>query len=579
MGILSWPFKGWGPFQYPITLGFFPFNFFLGYVYLSPILTLFPPPHWCAVPALSHLSREERKMLAIPRTETGGYDQCSRYVVDWNLVLNETKSLNQLVGDLKIFDDQKLARKNSSTDWNVGACTDGWEYDTDNFHRSAVSDLNWVCDDSWIPAFSQSIFFVGAVPGMPFFGWLSDHYGRIPAILSSNLVALVSGIAIPFVTEYIAFCVLRFMMGLAFNSFFTIPYTLAIEYVEESKRTLVGNIGLALALTVSGVYQPWLVKALGDWKVFNWLLFAQMALVIATPLIMPESCRWLLSMGEGEKTVKIMKRIAKMNGREVSDEVYDSVLSLAKKQKEERANTAPPSYLDLFRTKEMRLITILITILWMLISLEFDCTVRNITNLDFSIYVSFCISAALEFPADLLSIVGLEWLGRRWSAALSMLAVGITILPCAWLTDQPMPQAIFAMAGRFFATYAMNTGFQFSVEVLPTTLRGQGMAVVHLMSMVSQVASPLIVYSSKLSEKAPWIIISLIAIIASIPGLFLPETAGVNLPDNLESMKTFGKNDRFFWMPLLGSATREVKPKTSKKTEIGAEDNPAFSSF
>ena len=70
---------------------------------------------------------------------------------------------------------------------------------------------------------------------------------------------------------------------------------------------------------------------------------------------------------------------------------------------------------------------------------------------------------------------------------------------------------------------------------------------------------------SKLSEKAPWIIISLIAIIASVPGrhkilfgptetklkvsiffvltqgLFLPETAGVNLPDTLESMKTFGK--------------------------------------
>ena len=58
--------------------------------------------------------------------------------------------------------------------------------------------------------------------------------------------------------------------------------------MDESKRTLVGNIGLALALTVSGVYQPWLVKALGDWKVFNWILFAQMALVIATPLVMPE---------------------------------------------------------------------------------------------------------------------------------------------------------------------------------------------------------------------------------------------------------------------------------------------------
>jgi len=556
---------GWGPFQYLITLGFFPFNFFLGYVYLSPILTMFPPPHWCSVPALSHLSREERKELAIPRTETGGYEQCSQYLVDWNLVLNDSSPQ-----DLKNL---------STTNWDVGACTDGWEYDTENFHRSIVSDLDWVCEDSWIPAFSQSIFFVGAVPGMLFFGWLSDHYGRIPAILSSNLVALVSGIAIPFVTEYVAFCLLRFMMGIAYNSFFTIPYTLAIEYVEESKRTLVGNIGLALALTMSGVYQPWLVKALGDWKIFNWILFAQMALVVFTPVIMPESCRWLLSMGEGEKTVKIMKKIARMNGKKVPDAIYDSVLSLAEKQKLERANTTPPSYLDLFRTKEMRIITILITILWMLISMEFDCTVRNIKNLDFSIYVSFCVSVALELPADLLSIVGLEWLGRRWSSAISMFAIGLTILPCAWLTDIPMAQAIFAMAGRFFATYAMNTGFQFSVEVLPTTLRGQGMAVVHLMSMVSQVASPLIVYSSSLSEKAPWIIISLIAFVASVPGLFLPETAGVNLPDNLESMKTFGKNDRFFWMPLLGADARQDTQKSSNKKEVRAEENLAFSSI
>ena len=59
-------------------------------------------------------------------------------------------------------------------------------------------------------------------------------------------------------------------------------------------------------------------------------------------------------MGEGEKTVKVMKKIAKMNGKEVPKntkvkhdsglskvpkEVYDSVLSLAEKQKQERANT------------------------------------------------------------------------------------------------------------------------------------------------------------------------------------------------------------------------------------------------
>jgi hypothetical protein len=29
----------------------------------------------------------------------------------------------------------------------------------------------------------------------------------------------------------------------------------------------------------SGVYQPWLIKGLGDWRVFNWILFGQAKLV------------------------------------------------------------------------------------------------------------------------------------------------------------------------------------------------------------------------------------------------------------------------------------------------------------
>ena len=79
---------GWGPFQYMITLIFFPVNIFLGYVLLSPILTLFAPPHWCKVPDLANLPREERKLLAIPQdTEVaGGFSQCSQYVVEWSQV-------------------------------------------------------------------------------------------------------------------------------------------------------------------------------------------------------------------------------------------------------------------------------------------------------------------------------------------------------------------------------------------------------------------------------------------------------------------------------------------------------------
>ena len=40
----------------------------------------------------------------------------------------------------------------------------------------------------------------------------------------------------------------------------------------------------------------------------------------------------------------------------------------------------------------------------MLISLAFDGHVRNIANLNYSLYITFSISILLEFPADLLAI-------------------------------------------------------------------------------------------------------------------------------------------------------------------------------
>ena len=143
------------------------------------------------------------------------------------------------------------------------------------------------------------------------------------------------------------------------------------------------------------------------------------------------------------------------------------------------------TYIDLFRNPNMRRISILAILLWMIISLLFDTTVRNISNLNFNIYVSFMVATAMELPADLLTIVGLNWHGRRWSSAIPQLACAVTMFSCAWLTgryiinssfytqrrvfffhvDQWKAQTVMFMFGRLFATYSMNLGFQFTIEV------------------------------------------------------------------------------------------------------------------
>ena len=80
----------------------------------------------------------------------------------------------------------------------------------------------------------------------------------------------------------------------------------------------------------------------------------------------------------------------------------------------------------------MRRVSVLSIILFMVISCVFDTTVRNIANLNFEFYLSFMIAAAMELPADLFSIVGINWFGRRWSSALSLLFCAATMVVCAF---------------------------------------------------------------------------------------------------------------------------------------------------
>ena len=112
--------------------------------------------------------------------------------------------------------------------------------------------------------------------------------------------------------------------------------TSVLEYVAVDKRTLVGNLGMAVAFTLSGVYQPWLAKYLGHWKIFNWVLFSQMVLIFFVPFLLPESCRWLMSVGRSEKTISILKKIAKINKKDVPGEVYESIVRLCNSQQQNK---------------------------------------------------------------------------------------------------------------------------------------------------------------------------------------------------------------------------------------------------
>ena len=67
----------------------------------------------------------------------------------------------------------------------------------------------------------------------------------------------------------------------------------------------------------------------------------------------------------------------------------------------------------------------------------FDAHVRNVSNLNFSIYWTFAISSCMEFPSGILATLTLDVIGRRWMIAGSVFFSGVFMILCVFLKGHP----------------------------------------------------------------------------------------------------------------------------------------------
>ena len=199
---------------------------------------------------------------------------------------------------------------------------------------------------------------------------------------------------------------------------------------------------------------------------------------------------------------------------------------------------------------------------WSLTSLLFESNYRNIENLPYSIYVTYTIYSFLECPSDFLSIWGLDYIGRRWSAVLGLAGFFVTCIVSIFVYQSSLVLTVFGMIGRLFIIYGMNVAAQLSLEVVPTQLRGQGNALANVCAQITNFFAPQFVYSKVIDPRMPFILMSATAFLATILAIFLPETAGIKLPDTIkEAEESFKNRGLFNWK------TSKVTPLSERYKE------------
>lgn len=442
---------------------------------------------------------------------------------------------------------------NVTTDVNkTTGCLYGWVYNFTELYPTIATEMDWVCDKDQRPYESQTIFYIGTSIGCIVFGLIADRFGRRPSIILSYIIACVAGIATAFQTSLIGFNFLRFFVGATIIPLSEDPYVLSLEYIGVKKRTIV-IILWSMGYILFSAICPWIAYALHDWRLLCIITSVPLAIIPILGKFIPESASWLLTRGRKNEAVKLLKTVAQVNGREYPEEFDVTCCDNAAEEADLNVTA-----LDLFRTPRLRRNSLVLAVTWFIVYCCYHTNTQNASNLGTNIYDSFTYSALVEIPALIIILFGIDWLGRRWPIVFSSLIAGlagiiIIILP----KDATKTYLSFALIQRVTLATIYNIIMQYSAELLPTVLRGRGLAFLRFMGTLGLYLSPSIVYLSLKTPGLPLVVSGALLFVVSAITITLPETLHQHLPHTISEGESFGKDQRILDCPCLFKEKKE----------------------
>ncbi|XP_030427489.1 solute carrier family 22 member 5-like [Gopherus evgoodei] len=540
----------WGPFQ---RLIFFLLSASIvpnGFTGLSIVFLAGAPEHRCRLPPSANLSREWLN-ASIPREVQGGREgpsRCRRYRLE---SLANFSALGLQPGrdvDLSQLEQEK--------------CLDGWEYSRELYLSTIVTEWNLVCDDDWKAPLTASLFFVGVLVGSFISGQLSDKFGRKKVLFATLGVQTGFSFLQVFSTSWEMFSVLFVIVGMGQISNYVAAFVLGTEILGKTVRIIFCTLGVCIFYAVGYMLLPLFAYFIRDWRMLLLALTLPGLLCIPLWWVVPESPRWLISQGRVQEAEIIIRKAAKTNGITAPDVIFDPMEELTSQKQETH------TILDLVRTKNIRFVTIMSVIIWMIISVGYFGLSLDTPNLHGDAYINCFLSAVIEVPAYIIAWVLLRNLPRRYSMAAALFLGG-----CILLFIQLVPphlhilSIILVMLGKFGITSSFSIVYVYTAELYPTVVRNMGVGASSMASRLGSILSPYFVYLGVYDRFLPYILMGSLTVLTGILTLFLPESYGMPLPDTIEQMlRVKGLKDRQTSNSTRISKDEEESPVILKST-------------
>ncbi|XP_035683852.1 organic cation transporter protein-like isoform X2 [Branchiostoma floridae] len=520
----------------------------VGFHMLSAVFLASSPGHHCTVPGLRTVEQcrpvGDALDMSIPWTENEEgrrtYSRCERY----NL---PDGSFNMSSADFW----QSHTPESLSAGGTI-SCDRGWEYDCTTFTSTIVTEWDLVCSSNWLKQLTTALYMVGVLFGAVVFGDMADRFGRRPAYLLCLLVQLVFGVATTFSPNLVLFVIFRFFVGAATSGVIIVSAVMAAEFVGPSERVKVGVLRPEF-YAVGGMIMAGIAYGIRDWRLLQLAISLPNLLYIPYYWWCPESPRWLLSRDKA-KAKEIILSMAKTNGVILPSHVLEEELGEDPVTKHVTGQEETPrnyTILDLLRTPNMRIRTLIIFCIWFINSCVFYGVSLNITDLSGNAHVNFLISCAVEVPAYASLLFLQERFGRKVPVLVYELLTGVGLIITAALPAGSV-RVTLAMISKFCITGGAQGVMIYTVELFPTVTRNIGMGSSSMSARIGATISPFLWLLADVWRPAPFLLFGVMTIVAGLLCMLLPETKGEQLPQTLEDGEEFGKGSvRRTWTKTL----------------------------
>ncbi|XP_029590282.1 solute carrier family 22 member 5 isoform X1 [Salmo trutta] len=505
----------WGPFQKVIFLLLSLSSIPNGYVGMAMIFLVDIPPHRCRVPQLNFSGFGLDLNYSIPLQEVKG-----------EIILSRCTRFKEQVDSATGFGNE------------TEGCLDGWEFSKEQYRSTIVTEWDLVCGNAWKAPFTVTIFFFGVLSGSFLSGIISDRYGRRFIFFATLALQTVFSILQAAANSWELFCALYFIVGMGQIANYCAAFILGSELLIRNVRINFASLGVSICYAIGYTALPMFAWFIRSWRILLIALSVPGFLYIPLWWYIPESPRWLLSQGRVKEAEDIIRAAARKNGITPPDIIFKPEDCEQLMENENKESQRLYTWLDLIKTTNIRNITLISIIIWIVISMTYYGMSLNTPNMDGDPYFNCLVAASSEFLAYGSIWLFIRYTPRRFTLPFTMILSGTLLLIIKFIPqDMHVLSLILVMIGKTGVTGAFGFLYLYSTELFPTVVRNMALGAISMASRVGSTVSPYIAYMGTYNKILPYILMGGTTVIAGVLSLLLPETKGEQLPEFINQVK------------------------------------------